>query len=107
MKGDRGSEGGWKMSSGFAAPPTLGTDANYYNGAYWKVIPQKDVKYYIENVVTQRYLFQEGLAISGNRRRRLESGLRIPGMELTQITTTALTGGCSWCSNEAATNLKN
>ena len=67
IKGDCGSEGGWKMSSGFVAPLTLGTDANYYNLAYWKIIPRKDGKYFIENVVTQRYLFQDGPAISGNR----------------------------------------
>ena len=67
ITGTRGSEGGWKESSGFAAPPTVGTDANYYNRAYWKIIPQGDGKYFIENDVTQRYLFQDGPVISGNR----------------------------------------
>ena len=34
---NRGSEGGWKASSGTEAPDSKGTDANYYNRAYWGV----------------------------------------------------------------------
>ncbi len=67
MKGDRGSEGGWKASSGFEAPSVLGADSNYYNRAYWKIIPQGDDKYFIENVETQRYLLQDGKEIKGDR----------------------------------------
>jgi len=33
----RGAEGGWKASSGCEAPDSKGTDANYYNRAYWGV----------------------------------------------------------------------
>jgi hypothetical protein len=39
IKGDRGAEGGWLASSGFASPKVVGADANYYNRAYWKIIP--------------------------------------------------------------------
>ena len=67
IKGDRGAEGGWKASSGFEAPKVVGADANYYNRAYWKFIPQGDGKYFIENVETKRYLFQDGKPIKGDR----------------------------------------
>ena len=67
IKGERGSEKGWKEETGFAAPGTQGTDANYYNRAYWKILPQGDSRYFIENVETQRYLFQDGDPFSGNR----------------------------------------
>lgn len=33
IKGNRGDEGGWLQS-----PPVVGTDANYYNRAKWKII---------------------------------------------------------------------
>jgi len=33
----RGAEGGWKSSSGCEAPDIKGTDANYYNRAYWGI----------------------------------------------------------------------
>ena len=67
MKGERGDEKGWKASSGFEAPKVVGADANYYNRAYWKLIPQRNDTYFIENVRTQRYLFQDGDEIKGAR----------------------------------------
>ena len=67
IKGKRGDEGGWKSSTGFEAPNVVGTDANYYNRAYWKIIPQGGGKYFFENVETQRYLFQDGDKIKGKR----------------------------------------
>ena len=67
IKGKRGDEGGWKASSGFQAPAVLGTDANYYNRAYWKIIPRGSGMYFIENVETKRYVFQEGPKIEGKR----------------------------------------
>ena len=67
IKGKRGDEGGWAHSSGFQAPPVLGTDANYHDRAYWKIIPQGHDMYFIENVETQRYLFQDGEKIKGKR----------------------------------------
>ena len=67
IKGERGDEGGWLASSGFQAPPVLGADANYYNQAYWKIIPQGDGKYFFENTETQRYLIQDGEKIKGKR----------------------------------------
>ncbi|XP_068745842.1 uncharacterized protein [Montipora capricornis] len=62
MKGKRGDEGGWLQ-----APSEVGSDANYYNRAYWKIIPQGDGKYFIENLETQRYLFQTGDKMKGKR----------------------------------------
>ena len=67
IKDNRGDEGGWLASSGFQAPPVLGADANYYNQAYWKIIPQGDDRYFVENVETKRYLFQDGEKIKGER----------------------------------------
>ena len=67
IKGKRGDEGGWLPISGFQAPSVFGADANYYNRAYWKIIPQGDGKYFFENVVTQRYLLQDGEKIKGER----------------------------------------
>ena len=67
IKGDRGCEGGWKASSGFESPPVVGTDANYYNRAYWKILPQGDERYFIENVETKRYLFQDDKKFEGER----------------------------------------
>ena len=67
IKGNRGDEGGWESSSGFEAPCVVGADANYYNRAYWKIIPQGDDKYFIENVETKRYLFSTGAKIEGDR----------------------------------------
>ena len=66
MQGNRGDEGGWTEASGVAAPVTLGADANYYNHAYWKIIPQGDGVYFFENVETKRYLFQPGDPIKGD-----------------------------------------
>ena len=65
--GDRGSEGGWKASSGFESPKCVGADANYYNRAYWNITSQGGGKYFIENDETKRYLFQDGEKISGDR----------------------------------------
>ena len=62
IEGDRGSEGGWTN-----APKIVGADANYYNRAYWKIIPQGDDKYFFENFETLRYVFQDGPKIEGNR----------------------------------------
>ena len=67
IKGERGAEGGWKECSGFEAPPVVGADMNYFNRAFWKIHPQGDDKVFIENVETQRYLFQDGEKIKGNR----------------------------------------
>jgi hypothetical protein len=66
IKGNRGDEGGWKASSGFESPNVVGADANYYNRALWKIIPQGD-NFLIENQETKRYLFSDGPAIKGNR----------------------------------------
>jgi hypothetical protein len=67
IKGDRGGEGGWLASSGFESPKCVGADANYYNRAYWRFLPQGDDKYFIENIETERYLFQDGPKIKGER----------------------------------------
>ena len=67
IKGPRGAEKGWAASSGFKAPAVIGADANYYNRAYWKIIPLGGGKYFIENLETKRYLFQGGPAIKGPR----------------------------------------
>lgn len=67
IKGNRGDEGGWKASSGFESPAVVGADANYYNLALWKIIPEGGDKYFIENAKTERYLFQDGPKIQGNR----------------------------------------
>jgi hypothetical protein len=37
MTKDRGAEGGWLASSGFASPKCVGADANYYNRALWRI----------------------------------------------------------------------
>lgn len=66
IKGDRGAEGGWLASSGFASPNVVGADANYYNRAYWKIIPSGEY-FLIENLETKRYLFSDGPVIQGNR----------------------------------------
>ncbi|BAZ27592.1 hypothetical protein NIES4074_00190 [Cylindrospermum sp. NIES-4074] len=66
IKGNRGDEGGWLISSGFASPKVVGTDANYYNRALWKIIPNGD-NFIIENQETKRYLFSDGDPIKGNR----------------------------------------
>jgi len=66
ISGDRGAEGGWLASSGFASPNVVGADANYYNRAYWKIIPYGEY-FLIENLETKRYLFSDGPAIQGNR----------------------------------------
>jgi hypothetical protein len=67
IKGRRGAEGGWLASSGFKSPPVVGADANYYNLAYWKILPQGGGKYFIESTETQRYLFQDGPKIKSER----------------------------------------
>jgi len=52
-------------------PKVQGADANYYNRAYWTLTPQGTAdgktKYFIENVETKRYLFQDGDPIEGAR----------------------------------------
>ena len=59
---EQGDEGGWINS-----PNVVGSDANYHNRAYWKIIPQGNETYIIENVVTHRYLFQTGDPLDGER----------------------------------------
>ena len=54
-------------NSGFESPKCVGADANYYNRAYWKVETQGNGKYFIVYVETQRYLFQDGPEIKGDR----------------------------------------
>jgi hypothetical protein len=66
ITGDRGAEGGWLASSGFASPNVVGADANYYNRAYWKIVPNLEY-FMIENLETKRYLFSDGPVIQGNR----------------------------------------
>jgi len=66
IKGNRGAEGGWLASSGFESPKVVGADANYYNRAYWKIIPSGEY-FLIENLETKRYLFSDGSPIKGNR----------------------------------------
>lgn len=65
IQGKRGDEGGWSRGD-FKSPSILGTDANYYNRAIWKIIPFDDC-YLIENTVTKRYLFSDGEILKGNR----------------------------------------
>ena len=67
ISGERGAEGGWKIVSGYESPTVVGSDANYYNRACWKFIPCGDNLYFIENLETQRYLFQDGDKIRGKR----------------------------------------
>ncbi|XP_046862323.1 uncharacterized protein LOC124455738 [Xenia sp. Carnegie-2017] len=67
IKGDRGAEGGWTSNPGFGVPLCVGSDANYFDRAYWKLEPQGEDRYFIVNVQTQRYLLQEGSKIEGNR----------------------------------------
>ena len=69
IKGEGGDEGGWLASTGFEAPKCVGADENYYNRAYWKIEPQLEGsdKFFIVNVETQRYLFQDGPKIKGER----------------------------------------
>ena len=66
IKGNRGDEGGWLSSSGFQSPNVVGTDANYYNRALWKITPAGDY-FVIENVETKRYAFSAGDPIKGKR----------------------------------------
>ena len=67
LHGDRGEEGGWLAHSGFQSPKAVGADANYYNRALWHILRQSNGEYFIENVETRRYLFQDGEPIKGKR----------------------------------------
>ena len=67
IQGERGAEGGWLASSGFEAPAVIGADANYYNRAYWRFVPRGNGSFFIENVQSERYLFQDGPHIKGER----------------------------------------
>ena len=58
--GEREDEKGWAQ-----APSVVGTDSNYYNRAYWKIIPQDGDKFLLENFLTGRYLLQNGRKIQG------------------------------------------
>ena len=87
IKGSRGAEKGWKASSGFEAPPVVGADANYYNRALWKIIPQGGDKYLIENLETKRYLSQDGPAIKGPRGRLVQASKHLLLSELMPTTT--------------------
>lgn len=57
---------------------------NYFSRAFWKIIPQGCGSYFIENVETQRYLFQDGEKIQDNRGDekgwKASSGLEAPGV---------------------------
>lgn len=66
IKGDRGDEGGWLSSSGFESPKMVGADANYYNRAYFKIVPQGD-HFLLENEETKRYCFSAGEEMKGKR----------------------------------------
>ncbi|XP_068721770.1 uncharacterized protein [Montipora capricornis] len=84
MSGERGAEKGWKQSSGFEAPPAVASDMNYFNRAYWMINHQGCGNYFLENVETQRYLFQDGEKIQGNRGDekgwKASSGFEAPGV---------------------------
>ena len=67
IRGERGDERGWLAHSGFESPKVVGSDANYYNRAYWNISHQGDGKHFIENLETKRYLFQDGEPIQGDR----------------------------------------
>ena len=67
IQGERGEEQGWLADSGYQSPIVVGADANYYNRAYWHILRQKNGDYFIENVKTRRYLFQDGDPIKGKR----------------------------------------
>ena len=66
IKGIRGEEKGWLSSSGFESPKIVGSDANYYGRATWRLLPDGDF-FIIENIATKRYLFSDGNPIKGNR----------------------------------------
>lgn len=55
VEGQRGNEGGWDK-----APSVVGSDENYEGRALWKILSQDGENYLIENIETQRYLFQSG-----------------------------------------------
>ncbi|KAM7450662.1 hypothetical protein ABFA07_001661 [Porites harrisoni] len=63
----RGDEGGWLEETGREAPPAVGAYSNFYNRTYWRLLPQGEGKYLIENVETRRFLFQSGPKITGDR----------------------------------------
>lgn len=67
ITGDRGSEGGWLSSSGFESPKMVGADANYYNRAYFTIVPQDSGNYLLENENTKRYCFSAGDEIKDKR----------------------------------------
>ena len=67
LHGDRGEEGGWLSHSGFQSPNVVGADANYYNRALWRILRQSNGEYFIENIETKRYLFQDGDPIKARR----------------------------------------
>ncbi len=52
------------FSSGYKV---LGTDSNYYNRAYWKIVHGGQGGYLFENHETKRYLYSEGDEIPGDR----------------------------------------
>ena len=59
---ERGSEGGTSLGTGI-----LGSDANYYDRAFWKILNHGQGRYLFENYKTRRYLFSEGDVLQGNR----------------------------------------
>ena len=59
---ERGSEGGTSLGTRI-----LGSDANYYNRAFWKILNHGQGRYLFENYKTRRYLFSEGDVLQGNR----------------------------------------
>ena len=52
------------LSSGYKV---LGTDSNYYNRAFWKIINDGQGGYLFENHETKRYLYSEGDEMPGDR----------------------------------------
>ena len=59
---ERGSEGGASIQNSI-----LGSDANYYNRALWKISNDGHGRYLFENYETKRYLFSQGDEIPGDR----------------------------------------
>ncbi len=58
LTGPAGTEGGWTSS-----PAILGSDANYYNRAYWQIVPSGE-GYLIQNATTKRELLSDGAPVT-------------------------------------------
>ena len=68
----RGAEGGWLNHVDYGNRNVVGSDANYYNRAYW-VIKQSGDAFLLGNAETKRYLLSDGKPTEG--RRGSEAGL--------------------------------